>query len=307
MRLGKLSTRGPSQTVTYSSRFYGAIGGSGKGSCVDSDKFKESDLNFFISVKVINQSINIKDALAFQGLPSVNENNFCSVFGDYFISGFLEGGEFNALVSMKVVNKDKLTAVKAQAEIALSVGAAYIKATAKVGVNKSDFSFQTETTIRVGWSGGGRIKPVDQLWAIQTLMETAAKFPDLVANSPQRTYAILTKFESLRSYMALKPPELKLMSYENAAIYTNTLLDAYMDYKNIYRTLGTQMFDIQAGTKKCVGWSQDVMVKIVKEVDTIEQHPESAADETRPEAIQSTIIFRERLPKVKDTEKVTIS
>lgn len=33
--------------------------------------------------------------------------------------------------------------------------------------------------------------------------------------------------------MALKPPELKPMYYENAAIYTNSLLDAYMDYKNV--------------------------------------------------------------------------
>ncbi|PTB62067.1 hypothetical protein BBK36DRAFT_1163396 [Trichoderma citrinoviride] len=358
----ELSKRGPSQIVSYSSRFvnkiseitddmnisgslsikYGAIGGSGKGSFVDSDKFKESDLNFFISVKVVNQSINIKDALVFQGLPSVNETNFRSVFGDCFISGFLEGGEFNALVSMKVVNKDKRMAVKAEAEVALSVGAADIKANAHVDIAKSNFSSQTETTIQVGWSGGGHIKPVDQLWTIQTLMETAAKFPDLVANTPQRTYAILTKYESLRSYMALKPPKLKPMFYENAAIYTNALLDAYMDYKNIYRTLGTQLFDIQASTKKFVGWPDDVtkfadsttlsliddetpfeatikgldlarracrfqMVKIVKEVDTIEEHPDYAADEKRPEAIQSTIIFRDRLPAVKDKEKVPFS
>lgn len=67
--------RGPSQTVMYSSRFvdrlsdvtedmcvsaglsikHAKVGGSGKGSFVDSDKFKESDLNFYISVKVINQ------------------------------------------------------------------------------------------------------------------------------------------------------------------------------------------------------------------------------------------------------------
>jgi hypothetical protein len=32
--------------------------------------------------------------------------------------------------------------------------------------------------------------------------------------------------------MALKPPALSPMYYENAAIYTNSLLDAYMDYKN---------------------------------------------------------------------------
>jgi hypothetical protein len=41
----------------------GKIGGSGKGSFVDSDKFKESDLNFYISVKVVNQTVNSKDAL----------------------------------------------------------------------------------------------------------------------------------------------------------------------------------------------------------------------------------------------------
>lgn len=75
--------RGPSQNVTYTSRFVdrlsdvtedmsvsaslsikaGKVGGSGKGSFVDSDKFKESDLNFYISVKVINQTINFKDPL----------------------------------------------------------------------------------------------------------------------------------------------------------------------------------------------------------------------------------------------------
>ena len=69
------AARGPSQIVTYSSRFvdklsditddmnisgslsikYGAIGGSGRGAFVDSDKFKDSDLNFYISVKVISK------------------------------------------------------------------------------------------------------------------------------------------------------------------------------------------------------------------------------------------------------------
>lgn len=46
------------------------------------------------------------------------------------------------------------------------------------------------------------------------------------------------------------------------------------------------------------------MVKIVKEIDQIEERPDYAADEKRPEAIQSTIIFRERLPTVKEKEKV---
>lgn len=46
------------------------------------------------------------------------------------------------------------------------------------------------------------------------------------------------------------------------------------------------------------------MVKIVNEVDTIEKHPEFAADKKRLEAIQGTITFRGRLPAVKDNEDV---
>ncbi|PON21569.1 hypothetical protein TGAM01_v209600 [Trichoderma gamsii] len=339
----ELSKGGPSQTVAYTSRSlpikYGAIGGSGKGSFVDLDKFKESDLNIFISVKVINQSINIKDALVFQGLSSVNAETFRSVFGDCFISGFLEGGEFNALVSLKVLNKDKRATVKAEAEMALSVGATDIKAIAKDDIDMSNLWSQTDTTIQVGWSGGGHIKPADQPWTIQTLMETAAKFPDLVASTSQRTYAILTKYETLQSYMALKPPDLKPLYYENAAIVTNSLLDAYMDYKNIYSTLGTHLLDIHAGKKEFVGWPSEAedfaktdtlspitderpfeatiegldlarracrfqMVKIVREVAIIEENPDYAADEKRLEAIQSTTIFRERLPCVKDKGEV---
>ncbi|RGP58775.1 hypothetical protein FSPOR_11795 [Fusarium sporotrichioides] len=348
----ELANRGRSQVVTYTSRFvsklsevtdemnisgslsikYGAIGGSGKGSFIDSDKFKESDLNFFISVKVINQSINIKDALIYQALPSVDEKNFVDVFGDCFISGFLEGGEFNALVSMKVLNKDKKTEIEAQAKVAMTIGPVELEAEAKVKVAKNNIQANTETTIQVGWSGGGSIKPMDEPWSIDTLMQTAAKFPDLVAKTPQRTYAILTKYEALRSFMVLKPEKLSPIMYENAAIYTNALLDAYMDYKNIYRNISSDLFDIDAGTKK-FDMSMDTgtvadnttltkvddesnfsasykgmelarracrfqMMKIVTEVDLVTSKPALSTDETRGEQFQSPVSFRQRLPKV---------
>ncbi|KAM0198481.1 hypothetical protein ACHAPI_004005 [Fusarium lateritium] len=348
----ELANRGRSQVVTYTSRFvsklsevtdemnisgslsikYGAIGGSGKGSFIDSDKFKESDLNFFISVKVINQSINIKDALIYQALPSVDEKNFVEIFGDCFISGFLEGGEFNALVSMKVLNKDKKTEIEAEAKVALTIGPVELEAEAKVKVAKNNIQANTETTIQVGWSGGGSIKPMDEPWSIDTLMQTAARFPDLVAKTPQRTYAILTKYEALRSFMILKPEKLSPIMYENAAIYTNALLDAYMDYKNIYRNISSDLFDIDAGTKK-FDKSMDTgtladnttlvkvddesnfsasykgmelarracrfqMMKIVTEVDLVTGKPKLSTDELRGEQFQSPVSFRERLPKV---------
>lgn len=46
-----------------------------------------------------------------------------------------------------------------RAEIALSVGATDIKAIAKDGIDMSNLWSQTDTTIQVGWSGGGHIKP----------------------------------------------------------------------------------------------------------------------------------------------------
>ncbi|KAM0490561.1 hypothetical protein ACHAP8_011466 [Fusarium lateritium] len=348
----ELANRGRSQVVTYTSRFvsklsevtdemnisgslsikYGAIGGCGKGSFIDSDKFKESGLNFFISVKVINQSINIKDALIYQALPSVDEKNFVEVFGDCFISGFLEGGEFNALVSMKVLNKDKKTEIEAEAKVAMNIGPVEVEAEAKVKVAKNNIQANTDTTIQVGWSGGGSIKPMDEPWSIDTLMQTAARFPDLVAKTPQRTYAILTKYEALRSFMILKPEKLLPIMYENAAIYTNALLDAYMDYKNIYRNISSDLFDIDAGTKKFDN-SMDTgtladnttlsrvndesnfsasykgmelarracrfqMMKIVTEVDLVTATPKLSTDETRGEQFQSPVTFKARLPKV---------
>ena len=161
------NSRGVSQTVLYTSRFvdklseitddlgisasiaikHSKIAGSANGSFIDTDKFKQSDLNYYISVKVINQSINFRDALEFNPIPSVDKNNFLGVFGDSFISGFLEGGELNALISMKILNKDKATDIKAEAEIAINAGALEGSANAHVEIAKANLSLNTEVGI----------------------------------------------------------------------------------------------------------------------------------------------------------------
>jgi hypothetical protein len=269
--------RGPSQTVTYTTRFVdrlsdvtedmsvsaslsikaGKVGGSGKGSFVDSDKFKESDLNFYISVKVVNQTINFKDPLVYNPLRSVNKDNFREIYGDSFISGFVEGGEFNALVSMKILNKAKKSDIQAEAKVALTVGPVDVSGEAKLGIARSNIETNTETTIQVSWSGGGHIKPMEQQWDIQSLMAAAARFPDLVADCPQRTYAILTKYDSLRSFVAEKPAAYTALQYENAQIYTSTLLDAFVSYKSLYKRLGEQIFGVQGKLLEITPWSDE--------------------------------------------------
>jgi hypothetical protein len=78
--------------------------------------------------------------------------------------------------------------------------------------------------------------------------QAAARFPDLVADCPQRIYANLTKYDTLRSFVALKPEGCSPLQYENAQIYTNALLDSFMSYKALYKQLGEQIFRVKANT-----------------------------------------------------------
>lgn len=66
------------------------------------------------------------DSLQFQPLKNnidLDQSDFTKIFGDSYISGFLEGGEFNGLVSMKVLNNAKKTDIAVAAKVALTVGA----------------------------------------------------------------------------------------------------------------------------------------------------------------------------------------
>ncbi|KAH8597449.1 hypothetical protein B0O99DRAFT_739487 [Bisporella sp. PMI_857] len=331
-----------SQIVSYSSRFvdklsdvtdamniagslsikYGAIGGSGSGAYIDSDKFKDSDLNFFISVKVVNQTINMKDALIFKSIKDLPAAKFTDTFGDSFISGFLEGGEFNALVSMKVLNKEKITDIKASAHVALTVGAGSIEADAKVEVAKSNLQNNTETTISVSWAGGGKLKDENVLWDVDSLTAVASRFPERVAETPQRTYAILTKYTALRSFVE-QAGNFTPLDYENAGVYTSALLDAYMDYKNIWKLIQVASWEVDnklavllppaakptdgsepysttlEGLDRARRDCRFQMISIVQEVDEITQNPKLAVDPKRPSPYISPIVFKQLIPIAK--------
>lgn len=60
----------------------------------------------------------------------------------------------------------------------------------------------------------------------------------------------MTKYEALRSFRALKPPRLSPLNYENAALYTNALLDTYMGYESLYKNVSSDIFAVQSGQKR---------------------------------------------------------
>ncbi|KAK0554873.1 hypothetical protein OC845_000514 [Tilletia horrida] len=335
---------GPSQTVTFTSRFVsslsqiskdmgvsaslsikaGTISGSGAGSYIDTDKFLDSDLNFWISCKVVNQSINFKDPLEFNPLPDgiVDEKDFATVYGDSFISGFLEGGEFNALVSMKVLNTSKMTEIEAAVKVAFSSGALDVKASAAFSLAKSNINLNTQTTITASWLGGGVIKPPEEPWTLESLVRAASRFPESVAHSPQRTYAILQKYDHLRSYLALKPPALSKLNYDNVALYTDELMDYYMVYKALITSITADMRDIQSGAKRfrpvterpsgsfpatldgleeAIRQIRPQLLMIVDRVEQIEERPDVVSDSASSdyqEKFVSPVSFWTKLPVV---------
>jgi hypothetical protein len=346
------SANGPSQIVTYTSRFVdklsditddlnisgglsikaGKFGGSGRGAFVDSDKFKEADLNFYVSVKVVNQSINMKDALVYNHLKSVDKDNFHGIFGDGFISGFQEGGEFNALVSMKILNPTKKSDIEAGAKVVFTTTGCDHSSDPNFKIAKANLHSNTETTIQVSWTGGGNIKPPGQQWDVQSLTQAAARFPTLVARCPQRTHAIITKYDSLRSFVELKPSGYTSMAYGSAQVYTNSMLDSYMSYKRLYTLLGSHIFEVQQGNKVIEPWPERAtdspeltqqrfpttlsglsqakkeicrqMALIVEEVHAIEQGRKTASQSASSDVFIDAIAFLERIPVVTTQSKI---
>jgi hypothetical protein len=57
------------------------IGGKANGSYVDSDKFKSSDLNFHLQVKVTNQILDAENYSIFNKIDNVEASAFPEVYG----------------------------------------------------------------------------------------------------------------------------------------------------------------------------------------------------------------------------------
>ncbi|KAK4694377.1 hypothetical protein P7C71_g3197, partial [Lecanoromycetidae sp. Uapishka_2] len=84
---------------------YDKMNADGKGRIINTNTIKSSDMNFMISVKVVNQIIVDHSLEKFAPVASIKPDNFTS---------FQEGGEFTAIISIKVKDRDQLEAIKAE-------------------------------------------------------------------------------------------------------------------------------------------------------------------------------------------------
>ena len=257
------------QIVTYSSRMvdnvsdivealnisssqsikYGTIRGSGSASVVNENKINQSDLNYIVTVKVTNETSPIQDKMTFNPIAELDNRRFTDVFGDCFISGFTEGGEFCAIVSIKVNDKNKVSDVKAAAEAEIAIPAApglEVGTKQALSKHKSDVWDDTETTISVNWAGGGNLKSAEEKWDLKTVVDVATRFPHLVQTCAQRTSAILTRYTSLRSFNETNArnaldDKFVILDYDLCSLYTQDLFSAFLAYKNIWAELSDML------------------------------------------------------------------
>ncbi|OCK80670.1 hypothetical protein K432DRAFT_416534 [Lepidopterella palustris CBS 459.81] len=226
-----------------------ALGGGagGAGEYLNSTAFTDSDATYKITVNVTNQKLVADDVSEFTPIPNVPAARFTEVYGDCFISGFIEGGVFNALVMKQLADKNEMKKMGGSLSIKLKLaGVADVEGTARADKIDNKAENKHSTTINLSWSGGGDIKPDDiKEWDIPTLTRVAMEFPDNVAASDLGS-AILTKYSSLRSFheQSVKGSPL---DYENAGIYTSSLLDAYMEYKTMWKDIQQYTWDLDHG------------------------------------------------------------
>lgn len=177
----------------------------------------------------------------FQRLKALAPNMFHQTFGDCFISGFLSGGEFTALVSFRFLEGVDISVGTALAKVALTPLAGDAASDAPILSARGELVRKAEISVNVNWSGGGQnifeqAGARGEQWDISSVMRAAARFPEAVAGCPQRIAAVLTKYTTLRSF-AEQMPGVVPLDYDNTVLYSGDLLDAYMEYKHLVKQL----------------------------------------------------------------------
>ncbi|KAM0541464.1 hypothetical protein ACHAPJ_013228 [Fusarium lateritium] len=230
-----------------------AIGGGAKAQAnyLNTESFKKSDINYHLQVDVINQRLVADNVTEFMPIKNVQRNQFQDVYGDSFISGFLEGGVFNAIVSIELANKEEVKDFGGELSIQAKFAGGAVEVEGQGSGQKKTESKNTndKITVSVCWCGGGDIITDDvetKGWTMETLKSVAMSFADKVALCPQKTVAILTRYSSLRSFYE-KSLHGSPLDYQNAGVYSSFLLDAYMDYKAAWKELQLMSYEVSSG------------------------------------------------------------
>ncbi|KAJ5653741.1 hypothetical protein N7490_000744 [Penicillium lividum] len=306
---------------------------SGKSLPVDESKFASADVNVMVSVKVVNQTTILPNSMRFLGNSNrdacpMNEwtsKEFHDIYGDCFISGFIEGGELHGVVSVRALNRGESGSIEAVLKSALNSASspdefAYTPESAST-LEKA--LGRSETTINVHWMGGGQIKDEQDEWTLIELFKAAAAFPARVSRISQRTHAILTRYDTNPGFLQwAKEKNISLKSYGLAQVHARDLMDKYFGVKkNLTRVEsalsnpsqyepsrkeGAVKLDTDSLVQERQKLKQEV-AKIVDQVNAIDSSPEAATLFTEPKfTIEEPELWATRLPVTSSSDAIVV-
>jgi hypothetical protein len=226
----------------------GSLDRSDGGTFIDEDKIIAADVNLLVSVRVMMKTYLSIAPDDFQGVDGFDpgSDEFHDAFGDSYISGSVKGGCFTSIISIRCLDRnDKDRVIRAIGEFTETkfnpsdMNETLSSASKRLCDNSS--LENTEISISVHCRGGGRFQAMDRPWDIHAVYLAAAKFPGLVANHPQYTWAILTKHNASRTWNERirlhKAPGTKFLDYNPVLRYTATLFDNFMKYKGLVKNV----------------------------------------------------------------------
>ncbi|TKA62098.1 hypothetical protein B0A49_10887 [Cryomyces minteri] len=265
---------------------YGTIHGNASAAFVNENKVLDSQLNYVVSVKV-NNEVNKTDEqlMSFNPIKDMLPQDFTKIYGDCFISGFLEGGEFNAVISIKVNDSSSLKKVKQAADFQLAVGATPVSVGAKESFAKESSKILegTEITISVNWVGGGEIKK-----PLRSFQEWKCKMSNTGDTTWQdfMTLERVVKSDGTVAVTKLHDWEKKLIkNYTPCALYTADLFDALVAYKALRKKIGDMLLDPTQYKEKTPAKPKVAPVHCPEICDSPTTHKNDAA---RPDSDQSS-------------------
>ncbi|KAL2689450.1 hypothetical protein Neosp_003504 [[Neocosmospora] mangrovei] len=232
----------------------GTVAVSGSSSTIDETTFKTADLNIVVTVKVTNQTTVIKENAEFQRIEGIEPGT--TLFNESY-------GDSSRVESTVKAIKSGLDAKDKVAEgLTLNTyGSDY-------STKLSTALKNTESHVSVAWMGGGQVKDENTLWDVSSVFAAAAAFPKRVSECPQRTWAILTKYKSNRSFVKWAHNKMsKVLEYDQVSSYTAELFDSYMDYKMLLKDLQNIIdnrdgFEPRMGVKDALDTSMETLLSV---------------------------------------------
>ncbi|RKK69422.1 hypothetical protein BFJ69_g12769 [Fusarium oxysporum] len=120
---------------------------SGKAAFVDSTDIKNADIKYLVHVKVTNQRLIADNITEFAPIDHIEPGQFTEIYGDCFISGFIEGGEFDALVTVTTEETIKKNSLSGGLELGANISGFDVAGKVDGGVENNSNDKKARTKI----------------------------------------------------------------------------------------------------------------------------------------------------------------